>query len=102
MYERQQIFKLFRSKKRKREHYEEKKSDHNDQLSGSSNHTTASSDEDEVPEPKQKNEREFLIDIKPLSEYIDDRKELNNELFKILCRKDMKKLMPKTVKVSRT
>jgi hypothetical protein len=35
-----------------------------------------------------------------LTDYIDDRKELNNELFKILARKEMKKLMPKSVKVS--
>ena len=41
-----------------------------------------------------------MIDIKPLTEYTDDRRELNNELFKILGRKEMKKLMPKSVKVS--
>ena len=64
------------------------------------NSSAASDDDEKKSEGKQKKDKEFVIDIKPLTEYIDDRKELNNELFKILARKEMKKLMPKSVKVS--
>jgi deoxyribodipyrimidine photolyase-like uncharacterized protein len=91
---------LFRSKKRKRKHSEDRTSDHDDQQSDSTNNSSAASGDDGRPEAKRKNDKEFVIDIKPLTEYIDDRKELNNELFKILERKQMKKLMPKSVKVS--
>ena len=92
--------KLSRSKKRKRKHSAERASSHGDQLSDSTNNSTAPSEDDECQEANQKGNDEFVIDIKPLTEYIDDRKELNNELFKILGRKEMKKMMPKSVKVS--
>ena len=90
-----------RSKKKKRKHSEDKTSDHDDQQSYSTNNSSAASDDDtKRSEIEQKSDKKFAIDIKLLTDYIDDRKELNNELFKILARKEMKKLMPKSVKVS--
>ncbi|XP_028409661.1 caspase activity and apoptosis inhibitor 1-like [Dendronephthya gigantea] len=83
-----------RSKKKRRRHSDERTSDQDEQHSDSSNISNATSDD----EGTTKQDLEFVIDIKPLTEYIDDRKELNNELFKILGRKDMKKLMTKSVK----
>ena len=92
--------KLSRSKKRKRKHSEDRASNHDDQHSDSTNNSTAPSEDDESEETDWKNDGEFVVDIKPLTDYVDDRKELNNELFKILGRKEMKKMMPKSVKVS--
>lgn len=85
-----------KSKKRKRKHSDVDEKSEEEQHSVSSHGSSGHSDDDK--QECTDGENELALDIKPLTEYVDDRKELNNELFKIMGRKQMKKLLPKSIK----
>lgn len=89
-------FQYCRSKRRKHTHSVEKISDYKEEGSQSSSLSDVSDNSEKLDTSTLD---EFTIDIKPLNEYVDDRKRLNDELFKILDRKEMKKFMSKSVKV---
>jgi hypothetical protein len=42
---------------------------------------------------------EEIFDIKPLSGYVDDRKELHKEIFTLVSKKEVKDLLPASLKV---
>ena len=50
------------------------------------------------PTPSEESDEEIL-DIKPLSGYIDDKKELHKEIFSLVSKKEVKDLLPPTLKV---
>lgn len=88
--------KLSRSKKRKRNYSDVDDENSNDERCSSNDSSLGSGGHEQECAEDQ---NELVLDIKPLTEYIDDRKKLNDELFKIMGRKEMKKLMPKSIKV---
>lgn len=90
------LLEIFRSKKRKRKHSDADRESSDDERRTSNESSPSSAGHvNEAVVDKTK----LVLDIKPLTGYVENRKELNDELFKIMGRKEMKKLMPKSVKV---
>jgi len=51
--------------------------------------------------PTQSDEsQEEIFDIKPLSGYVDDKKQLHNEIFSLVSKKEIKDLLPESLKVN--
>lgn len=87
-----------KSKKRKRKHSDADRESSDDERVSTSSPGSVGQLGHMDDDGKVVEKNELVLDIKPLTEYLEDRKALNNELFKIMARKEMKKLMPKSVK----